>query len=102
MQHKRKCLGSIFFVLKSYLFVMTATFKSERKKIVKMMHEDFWLLFKRNVEGDNRVRRSFTQEFGNANQLRWFLHKKVQLKYFWLIYDMLQSKIDLTDGIEYI
>ena len=49
---------------------MTATFKSKRKKIVKMMHEHFWLLFKTNVEGDNNVRKSFTREFGNANQLR--------------------------------
>ena len=62
----------MFFVLKSYSFVMTATFKSKRKKIVKMMHADFWLLFKTNVEGDNNFRRSFTREFGNANQLRWF------------------------------
>ena len=61
---------------------MTATFKSKRKKIVKMMHADFWLLFKTNAEGDNNVRRSFTREFGNANQLRCFFHEKCNANTF--------------------
>ena len=65
LQHKRKRRGKIFFLLTSYLFVMTATFKSKRKN---RETDACWFGFysKPNFEGDNNVRSPLTRNPNNV------------------------------------